>query len=109
MNKEKSVLDLVESLNPKLQLKTIGVIKILGEMGTSLREPYSKKISDHLYELRIRQGTDIVRILYFYCSDNRAVLTNGFIKKSNKTPVREISKAEKYRADYLKRGKDDEI
>ena len=34
---------------------------------------------------------------------NRAVLTHGFIKKTQRTPVREIEKAKKIRSDYLKR------
>ena len=45
-------------------------------------------------------------MLYFFYVDSRIVLTNGFIKKTNKTPIKEIEKAKKYRADYLKRKED---
>ena len=72
-----------------------------------LREPFSKKISDHIFELRIRQGTNIVRILYFYAEDDTACLNNGFIKKTERTPERELLKAERYRGDYLKRRKNE--
>ena len=43
------------------------------------------------------------RILYFFVVGRRIVLTNGFIKKSQKTPRNEIEKAKRYRADYLSR------
>ena len=42
--------------------------------------------------------------MYFFCVDRRIILTNGFIKKTQKTPKKEIEKAKKYRKEYLKRG-----
>ena len=58
-------------------------------------------------ELRIRQSSNIARILFFY-DGNKIVLTNGFIKKSNKTPRNEIIKAIKYRKYYFERSKANE-
>ena len=46
---------------------------------------------------------NVSRVLYFFYVDQRIVLTNGFIKKTQKTPPQEIEKAKKYRADYLSR------
>ena len=43
------------------------------------------------------------RVLYFFVIGKKAVLTNGFIKKSSKTPKEEIKLAKLYRADYLNR------
>lgn len=40
------------------------------------------------------------RILYFFFIGNKAVLTNGFTKKTQKTPKNEIELAKKYKADY---------
>ncbi|MGN0326245.1 MAG: type II toxin-antitoxin system RelE/ParE family toxin [Lachnospiraceae bacterium] len=53
--------------------------------------------------LRTKQGTDITRVLYFFFVGNKAVLTNGFIKKTQKTPKSEIELAKKYKADYERR------
>ena len=53
--------------------------------------------------LRAKSGSNISRILYFFVVGRRIVLTNGFIKKSQKTPRNEIEKAKRYRADYLSR------
>ena len=41
--------------------------------------------------------------MYFFFVGKKAVLTNGFIKKANKTPKKEIELAKKYRDDYMKR------
>ena len=98
---EKPVLDFIEGIDEKMQIKVIGVIKLLEEKGSLLREPYSRKISDGLYALRARQGSNIVRVLYFFCEGDKAVLTNGFVKKSQKTPRKEIETAYRYRRDHL--------
>ena len=45
----------------------------------------------------------IYRIIYFFIVGNNIVLTNGFIKKTQKTPISEIEKALEYRKDFLKR------
>ena len=72
--------------------------------GVALREPHSKAMGDGLFELRIKFSSDISRIFYFFVVDNRIVLTNGFVKKTMKTPKAEIELARKYKADYERRG-----
>ena len=43
-------------------------------------------------------------LVEFYEQENgKIILTNGFIKKTQKTPRSEITKAKEYRADYLER------
>ena len=91
------------SLDVKMRAKMVNTISILQDNGYELREPYSKHLSEGIFELRAKVGSNITRVLYFFYVDNRIVLTNGFIKKTNKTPAKEIEKAKKYRADYLKR------
>lgn len=91
------------SLDTKMRAKMVNTISILQDNGYELREPYSKYLSEGIFELRARVGSDITRVLYFFYVDSQIVLTNGFIKKTNKTPIKEIEKAKKYRADYLRR------
>ncbi len=51
-------------------------------------------------------GTNLTRVLYFFCIGKKAVLTKGFVKKTQKTPKKkEIEKAKSYRGDFLKRSK----
>ena len=53
--------------------------------------------------MRAKVGTDITRVLYFFYVGRKIILTNGFIKKTKKTPAAEIEKAKRYRSDYLER------
>lgn len=53
--------------------------------------------------MRIRDSIGAVRILYFAYVDKRIVLLHGFIKKTDKTPAREIAVAEKRMQDMIER------
>lgn len=91
------------SLNVKMRAKLVGIIKILQEKGNLLREPYSKHLEDGIFELRAKAGSDISRVLYFFYYDGKIILTNGFVKKQQKTPKTEIDRAKAYRDDFLRR------
>lgn len=98
------VVDFLSSIkDDKLLAKIYRDIKLLEVSGNLLREPYSKALNNGLFELRTKQGTNISRIIYFFIVGNNIVLTNGFIKKTQKTPTSEIEKALEYRKDFLKR------
>lgn len=99
----KPVEDFILTLNPKMQAKAILSLELLENLGNAVREPYSSPIGNGLFELRIKFASDITRIFYFFCVGNRIVLTNGFIKKSQKTPKKEIELARKYKVDYERR------
>ena len=102
-NGEKPVEKFLGSLDKKMRSKAFSSLAILAEFGNKLREPYSKPIGKGLFELRIRFSNDVARIFYFFVVDNKIVLTNGFIKKTQKTPAGEIELANKYKADYERR------
>ena len=91
------------SLDKKMRAKMADTISILQDNGYELREPYSKHLSEGIFELRAKVGSDITRVLYFFYVDKHIILTNGFIKKTQKTPQKEIDRAKRYRADYLQR------
>lgn len=93
----------LDSLEPKLLAKTLRTIDLLEKNGISLRGPYSEPLGDGIFELRTKQGSDITRVLYFFFVGNKVVLTNGFTKKTQKTPKSEIELAKKYKADYERR------
>lgn len=102
---EQPVRDFLLSLDPKMRAKMVHTIELLQDNGYELREPYSKHLSEGIFELRAKVSSNITRVLYFFYVDQRVVLTNGFVKKTNKTPKVEIVKAKAYRADYLNRQK----
>ena len=72
-----------------------GLIGILKEKGNQLREPYSKNLDDGIFELRCKVGRNITRVLYFFYYKGQIVLTNGFVKKTQKTPPEEVELAKK--------------
>lgn len=81
----------------------VGLLELLEEKGNSLRESYSKAIDDGIFEIRCKVGTNITRVLYFFYFEGKIVLTNGFVKKTQKTPPEEIRLAKERRADYKER------
>lgn len=102
-NGEIPVEEFLDELPAKMKAKAVASIDILAEYGNTLREPHSKPIGDGLFELRIKFSSDISRIFYFFVVDNKIVLTNGFIKKTMKTPSREIELARRCKKDYERR------
>lgn len=86
-----------------MQAKIFKNLELLEIRGNELREPFSKHIEDGIFEIRNKVGNDIIRIFYFFVIGQKIILTNGFIKKAQKTPKAEIALAKKYRNDYLNR------
>ncbi|NLH18624.1 MAG: type II toxin-antitoxin system RelE/ParE family toxin [Thermotogaceae bacterium] len=93
----KGVIDSLPS--PKMQAKALQDIGLLESLGSEMREPFSKPIGSGLFKLSIQFSSNIVRILYFFFYGKRIVLTNEFIKKTNRTLQREIE----YKTDYERR------
>lgn len=94
------------SQDSKMKTKLFGLVDILEQYGNQLREPYSKPLGDGIFELRAKAGSDISRVLYFFYYEGRIILTNGFVKKTQKTPPSEIQKAKQYKKDFLERNGD---
>lgn len=90
---EKIVKEFIKSLDSKIISKIASEIDLLKIYGPFLGMPYSKKLTKDLYELRIR-GKQEVRIIYGFISKT-AILLHAFIKKTQKTPLKEIETSEK--------------
>lgn len=59
------------------------------------REPLSKYLESELWELRIKAGNDILRIIYTFAKGRIIILLHIFIKKKNKTPTGDLEMARK--------------
>lgn len=79
-------------------------IKTLSEYGTRAGEPYVKHIDGEIWELRPLRN----RILFFAYDGEQIILLSHFIKKTQKTPKREIEKAQNLMTEYKERGKNNE-
>ena len=97
------VQEFLDSLEPKIKAKTLRTIDLLETNGPMLREPYSGSMGDGIFELRTKQGSNITRVFYFFFVGQKAILTNGFVKKTQKTPKADLDLARKYKSDYERR------
>lgn len=101
-NGEKPAWDFIESFDEKIQAKLLRSITLLENNGTELRLPHSAKLSDKIFELRVQEGSNIFRVLYFFYVGKRIVMTHGFVKKTQKTPPSEINRAKLYMNDFFR-------
>ena len=99
------IIEFLDSLDNKMAAKLVGLMELLEEKGTDLRLPYSSYLEDGIFELRCKQGSNVTRSLYFFYEGNIIVVTNGFVKKTQKTPRNEINLAKKRRLDWIRRKK----
>ncbi|MDR1827291.1 MAG: type II toxin-antitoxin system RelE/ParE family toxin [Methylobacteriaceae bacterium] len=79
--------------------KILAYIIALKQYGTRIGQPVVKHIDGSLWELRPLAN----RIFFFYWKDNKFVLLHHFIKKTRKTPAREIERARIKMNDYIER------
>lgn len=106
-NGKEPIAEFLDSLGNKMAAKLVGLMEILEEKGTELRMPYSEHIEEGIFELRCKQGSNITRVLYFFFVGRKIIVTNGFVKKTQKTPPKEIKLAKERRADWIRRYKED--
>ena len=89
------------SLPEKDRARIAWTINLLEEYGLQLGLPYVKHLRGKLWELRIRAGRSAYRIIYFAYVGQRFILLHGFLKKTQKTPRRELEIAERRMSDFL--------
>jgi phage-related protein len=98
------VEEFLDGLGPKQAQKVAWVLKLVKELPLVPRQ-FLKKLegADELWEVRSEFGGDAFRLLGFWDAGSLIILTNGFAKKTQKTPSREIELAGQRRRDYLNR------
>jgi len=100
------VEDFLDTLSGKQAQKVTWVLNLIEELG-GIPSTYMKHLvnTDEIIEIRVQLGRDIFRLLGFLYNKHHVVLTNGFQKKTQKTPKQEIAFAEQRKCEYLKRRK----
>lgn len=66
------------------------------------KEPLSKVLGQGLLEIRVRSKNDIVRIIYTFAKGKQIILLHGFIKKTEKTPLKELETAKERLKNLIK-------
>lgn len=96
----------LDSLSGKQAQRVAWVLRLIEELDT-IPAQYLKKLTgtEDVWEVRVQVGNDTIRLLGFFYGSRFLVLTNGFAKKTRKTPPKEIALAETRRRDYLNRSK----
>ena len=94
------VKEFIDSLHDRTQQKYFNVIDLLEEHGKSLPSPHADHLGDGIYELRFIGIEGKIRIFYFFYDGSKIVLTNGFIKKTQKTPAQELELARRRKRIY---------
>lgn len=103
-NGKNPVENFLSSLSSKQAQKVTWVLKLVEDL-ERVPTKYFKKLvgTKNIWEVRVRLGSDIIRLLGFMYINRFVVLTNGFVKKSQKTPVKEIKIAENRMSNFLER------
>lgn len=93
--------DFLAGLRPPVKKKIYWTLNLI-ETVPRISEKYLKKLegTDGLFEIRIEFGGDIFRILCFFDDGKLIILLNGFAKKTQRTPTREIERALRLRNQY---------
>jgi phage-related protein len=101
------VKDFLDFLEKKMLAKALRELKLLKDNGRDLKELHVKYMKNELYVLRIKAGSGIFRIFYFFFSNEDIILTSGFIKKTKNPPKKEFDKSPEYRDGHLRRYKNE--
>ena len=98
-------LDARTDKNSRITLQKIrDYIKVLQAQGIYAKEPYAKHLDGEIWELRPLRD----RILFAAWDGTSFIILHHFMKKTQKTPQREIEHAKRNLADYRERGSDNE-
>lgn len=94
--------EFVNSLDDKAAARIDAFIDRLRFYGNRMQGKFVKKLTDDIFELRVKQFDRIFRVLFFYQPGMLIVITSGFQKKTQETPPAEIARAEQLRKLWMK-------
>jgi len=94
--------EFADSLDDKAAARIDAFIERLRVYGTRMQGKFVKKLTDDIFELRVKQFDRIFRVLFFYQPGMLIVITSGFQKKTQETSPGEITRAEQLRKLWMK-------
>jgi phage-related protein len=94
--------EFADSLDDKAAARIDAFIERLRIYGNRMKGKFVKKLTDDIFELRVKQFDRIFRVLFFYQPGMLIVITSGFQKKTEQTPTGEIARAEQLRKLWIK-------
>ena len=94
--------EFVDSLDHKAAARIDAFIERLRIYGNRMQGKFVKKLTDDIFELRVKQFDRIFRVLFFYQPGMRIVITSGFQKKTEQTPPGEVIRADQLRKLWMR-------
>ena len=91
--------DFIDTLNEAEARKVFYVIDML-KTQERVNAKFVKYLRDEIFELRAEHGGNIFRVFFIFDGGNVVMLFNGFQKKTQKTPEKEINKAIQLKKEY---------
>lgn len=82
------------NLPDTLAARYIVLTRRMSVFGPNLGEPHTKAFGEGLFELRLKGAEGIARVFFCTLIDRRVVMLHSFVKKTDKTPLRERQIAE---------------
>ncbi len=76
-----------------LRARYAHLTSLMIEFGANLGMPHTRAMGDGLFELRLKSKEGIARVFYCTLVGRRIIMLNSFIKKSQKTPAKELELA----------------
>ena len=84
----------IDALPADMRARFLRIAALLEELGPhNLREPHVKHLEGKLWEMRMTGRDGIARAIYFAATGRRLIVVRAFVKKTQKTPRREIELA----------------
>lgn len=89
------VVDEIKSWPPKLKSKYFRTLDLIEDQGPQLGEPFTKALGHGLFEIRVKAQEGIGRAFFCYQVKAEIIILHAFIKKTQKTPKKELELAVK--------------
>ncbi len=89
-----AVQEQIIELPDTLAARYVVLTRRMVTLGPNLGEPHTKAVGDGLFELRLKGAEGIARVFFCTFVGRRIVMLHSFIKKSERTPLREREVAE---------------
>ncbi len=81
------------ALPSKILAKLLNIFDLIEIAGANLGEPYTKPLTDGLFEIKAKAYEGIGRSIYCYKKGRKIIILHSFVKKTQKTPKRDIELA----------------
>ncbi|MBC8948654.1 MULTISPECIES: type II toxin-antitoxin system RelE/ParE family toxin [Xenorhabdus] len=87
------VMDSILDMPPKIQARILKLLELMERHGANLGSPHTEPMGNGLFELRAKAQEGIGRGLFCYLDGSNICILHAFVKKSQKTPKKDLDLA----------------